>query len=295
MPRATSNGIEIEYETLGDPAGAPVLLIMGLGAQLVRWPQAFCQALVDAGHHVIRFDNRDVGLSSKMSGKVPLVRTALRAVVGLPSALPYTLHDMAEDARGLLDALSLPSAHVIGASMGGMIGQLLCALHPDRVRSFVSIMSSSGDLRLPGPSLDLRMRLLRRAPANDRAARVEHVADIFRRIGSPGFPIPMEDLRARSARELDRCDYPAGFRRQVAAIVGSPSRLALLSRIRAPTLIIHGAADPLVPVAAAHDLQRRISGAAIEIIDGMGHDLPPAILPRVTQRIVAHLRPVDRA
>lgn len=295
MPRAKSNGIEIEYETLGDPAGAPVLLIMGLGAQLVRWPQAFCQALVDAGHHVIRFDNRDVGLSSKMSGKVPLLRTALWTAVGLPVALPYTLYDMAEDARGLLDALSLPSAHVIGASMGGMIGQILCARHPDRVRSFVSIMSTSGDRRLPGPSLDLRLQLLRRAPANDRAARAAHVADIFRRIGSPGFPIPIEELRARSARELDRSDYPPGFLRQVAAIAGSPSRLALLAGIRAPTLIIHGAADPLVPVAAAHDLKRRIPGAAIEIIDGMGHDLPPAILPRVTERIVAHLRAFGRS
>lgn len=290
MPRAKSNGIEIEYETLGDPAGAPVLLIMGLGAQLVRWPEAFCQALVQAGHHVIRFDNRDVGLSSKMSGRAPILRTALRAAVGLPTDLPYTLYDMAEDARGLLDALNLPSAHVVGTSMGGMIGQLLCARHPDRVRSFVSIMSSSGDRSLPGPSLDLRLRLLRRAPANDRAARVEHVADLFRRIGSPGFPIPIEDLRARSARELDRCDYPAGFLRQVAAIAGSPSRLALLARIRAPTLIIHGAADPLVPVAAAHDLGRRISGAAIEIVDGMGHDMPPAILPRLTERILTHLQ-----
>ncbi|HNN95737.1 MAG TPA: alpha/beta hydrolase [Pseudomonadota bacterium] len=290
MPRAKSNGIEIEYETLGDPAGAPVLLIMGLGAQLVRWPEAFCQALVQAGHYVIRFDNRDVGLSSKMSGRAPILRSALLSAVGIPADLPYTLYDMAEDARGLLDALSVPTAHVIGASMGGMIGQLLCAQHPDRVRCFVSIMSSSGDRSLPGPRLDIRLRLLRRAPAKDRAARVEHVADLFRRIGSPGYPIPIEDLRARSARELDRCDYPAGFLRQVAAIVGSPSRLALLSRIRAPTLIIHGAADPLVPVAAAHDLGRRIPGAAVEIVDGMGHDMPPPILPRLTERILTHLR-----
>jgi proline iminopeptidase len=290
MPRARSNGIEIEYETLGDPAGVPVLLIMGLGAQLVRWPEAFCQALAQAGYHLIRFDNRDVGLSSKMSGRAPILRTALRAAVGLPTELPYTLYDMAEDARGLLDALHLPVAHVIGASMGGMIGQLLCARHPDRVRSFVSIMSSSGDRSLPGPSLDLRLRLLRRAPAKDRAARIEHIADLFRRIGSPGYPIPLADLRARSARELERCDYPPGFLRQVAAIAGSPSRLALLSRIRAPTLIIHGAADPLVPVAAAHDLGRRIPGAALEIVEGMGHDMPPAILPRLTARILDHLR-----
>lgn len=295
MPRVKSNGIEIEYETLGDPAGSPILLIMGLGAQLIRWPEAFCQALVEAGHYLIRFDNRDVGLSSKMSGRVPIVRTMLRAAVGLSTALPYTLYDMAEDTRGLLDALALPRAHVIGASMGGMIGQILCARHPDRVRGFVSIMSTSGDRSLPGPSLDLRLRLVRRAPAHDRVARAEHVADLFRRIGSPGFPIPIEDLRARSARELARSDYPPGFLRQVAAIVGSPSRVALLARIRAPTLIVHGAADPLVPVAAAHDLQRRIPGAALEIIDGMGHDLPPAILPRVTARIISHLRAIGQS
>ncbi len=290
MPKAHANGLQLEYERLGDPAAPPVLLIMGLAAQLTRWPDAFCQGLVAGGYQVIRYDNRDIGLSTKLSGRVPLLQTALLSAVGLPGRLPYTLDDMAADAVGLLDALALPSAHVIGASMGGMIGQLLAANHGSRVRRFVSIMSSSGSRWLPGPSLQLRLQLIKPFPRGDREARIRRTMDIFRQIGSPAYPREEADLRAHVVRDLERSDYVPGYLRQLAAIVGSKSRLPLLPSIKAPTLIVHGTADPLVPVAAAHDLQRRIPRAQLELIEGMGHDLPAAVLPRVLARILGHLR-----
>lgn len=290
MPQIAANGISLEYETLGDPAAPPVLLIMGLGAQLIRWPEAFCRGLTEAGYSVIRFDNRDVGLSSKLSGKVRLGQMALRATLGLPTAPPYTLDDMAGDALGLMDALQLPPAHVIGVSMGGMIGQLLAARHPQRVRSFVCVMSTSGSRKLPGPSLSLRLSLLKPFPRNDPGARIQRTMDILRRIGSATYPRDEAELRAQVTRELSRCDYPAGYLRQLAAIIGSPSRLPLLGQIKTPTLIVHGQDDPLVPVASAYDLQQRIAGAELEVLAGMGHELPKALLPRVIERIVAHLR-----
>lgn len=294
MPQIQANGISLEYETLGDPAAPPVLLIMGLGAQMIRWPEAFCHGLIEGGYRVVRFDNRDVGLSTKLSGKVRLGPMALRATLGLPAApphtLPYTLDDMAGDALGLMDALQLPPAHVIGVSMGGMIGQLLTARHPQRVRSFVCMMSTSGSRKLPGPSLSLQLSLLKPFPRNDPEARIRRTMDILRRIGSATYPRDEAELRAQVTRELTRCDYPAGYLRQLAAIVGSPSRLSLLEQIKTPTLIVHGKDDPLVPVASAYDLHARIPGADLELLAGMGHELPKALLPRVIERILAHLR-----
>lgn len=293
MPQIQANGIQIEYETLGDPAAPPVLLIMGLGAQLIRWPERFCQGLAAAGHHVIRFDNRDIGLSGKLpqGGRPPLARVGIQASLGLPMAPPpYTLYDMAEDAAALLTALGLPSAHVIGASMGGMIGQILAARRGDRVRSFVSIMSTSGSRDLPGPDWRIRLALVRPFPKNDREARIRRTMAVLRQIGSPAYPRDEFDLRAQVTRELDRSDHIPGYLRQLWAILASPSRLPLLPQIQVPTLVIHGADDPLVPVAAAADLQRRIPGAELSIIPGMGHELPPRILDQVTARIVEHLR-----
>ncbi len=290
MPQVAANGISLEYETLGDPAAPPVLLIMGLGAQLIRWPDAFCRGLTDGGYRVIRFDNRDVGLSTKLSGRVRLGPAALRATLGLPTAPPYTLDDMAGDTLGLLDALQLPQVHVIGVSMGGMIGQILTARHPERVRSFVSIMSTSGSRKLPGPSLGLSFALIKPFPRNDPEARIQRTMDILNRIGSAAYPRDAQELRAQVTREIARCDYPAGYLRQLAAIIGSPSRLSLLTQIKTPTLILHGKADPLVPVAAAYDLHQRIPGAELEVLADMGHELPKALMPRVIDRILAHLR-----
>ena len=289
MPQVTANGLQLEYESLGDREAPPVLLIMGLGAQLIRWPDAFCQGLLNGGYRVIRYDNRDVGLSSKLSGRAKLGQEAARALLGLPGRPPYTLFDMADDAVGLLDALSVPSAHVIGVSMGGMIGQILAARHAARVRQFVSIMSTSGSRSLPGPSLALRLQLLKPAPKNDLSARINHLMTVMRMIGSVTYPRNEEILRAQVTRELARSDHPAGFLRQLAAILGSPSRLPLLSSIKAPTLVIHGSDDPLIPVAAAHDLKRRIPNAELEILPGMGHELPAALCAQVITRILKHL------
>ena len=289
MPQLRANGIDLEYETSGDPQGTPVLFIMGLGAPLTRWPIDFLQPFVDAGYYVIRFDNRDVGLSTKMSEKAKLGRTALFSALGLPSHPPYSLYDMASDALGLLDGLSKKSAHLVGVSMGGMIAQILAAKHPERVRSLVSIMSNSGSRSVPGPSLSLRLELLRRSPFSDRNARILRTAQILKQIGSKTYPRDLTELRTLVEKEYERGVHLAGYFRQLAAIIGSESRLPLLAGLRVPTLILHGTEDPLVPEAAAHDLHRRIPSSQLEVIAGMGRDLPAPLLPRITRRIVAHL------
>jgi pimeloyl-ACP methyl ester carboxylesterase len=296
MAQIDANGIKLEVETTGDRGAPPVLLIMGLGAQLTRWPEPFHRGLADAGFFVIRYDNRDVGLSTRLEGasSPPLGRSALRAAVGLPVRAPYDLGDLTRDALGLLDALGLASAHVVGVSMGGMIAQMLAAQHGRRVRALVSIMSSSGSRRLPQPDWRLRLALLRRPNARgDRAKAIAATFAIYKRISSPGYPPDDTALRDQVARDVDRSYYPPGLRRQLLAIVASGSRTSMLGRITAPTLILHGADDPLVPVAAAHDLQRRIPGAELEVFPGMGHDLPRALVPAFTTRIAAHLRRAD--
>jgi pimeloyl-ACP methyl ester carboxylesterase len=292
MAQARANGINLEYETFGDRGAPPMVLVMGLGGQLVLWPDEFCRALADAGHYVVRFDNRDVGLSSKIEHPVRprLVRAALAAAVGLPLRAPYTLDDMAQDTVGLLDALELPRAHLVGVSMGGMIAQIVAARHAPRVSSLTLIMTTSGNPRLPGPRLDLRLRLLRPPAGFDRESLVRHSMQTWRLIGSPRFPLPEHELRAKVERSIDRSSYRHGLARQTLAIIASGSRVPLLRRIEAPTLVLHGADDPLVPVACAHDLADHIPGARLHVIPGMGHDLPPALLPRFTQLILGHAR-----
>jgi pimeloyl-ACP methyl ester carboxylesterase len=297
MPQLRANGINLEYETFGDRGAPPIVLIMGLGAQLVLWPDELCATLAAAGHYVVRFDNRDVGLSTKLEQprRVRLFRAALAARIGLPVRAPYTLDDMARDTVGLLDALELPRAHVVGASMGGMIGQIVAAKHPQRVDSLTLIMSSSGNPRLPRASLDLQLRLLRRPLAGDRETLVRYSMDLWRAISSPEYP-PAEDvLRAKVERSYDRSSYRHGLARQTLAIIASGSRVPLLRRIEAPTLVIHGADDPLVPVAAGHDLAQHIPGARLNIIPGMGHDLPAPLLPTFSQMILQHAREAEHA
>lgn len=290
MPQARANGINLEYETFGDKAAPPMVLIMGLGAQMVLWPDELCHALAAAGHYVIRFDNRDVGLSSKIEQhrQPRLAHAALAAMVGLRLKAPYTLDDMARDTVGLLDALALPHAHLVGASMGGMIAQIVAAKYPRRVASLALVMTTSGNPRLPGPRLDLRLRLIRRPPGSDREALIRHSMETWRLIGSPEFPPDEAALRGRIERAYDRSSYRHGLARQTLAILVSGSRVPLLKRIEAPTLIIHGQEDPLVPVAGAYDLARHIPGARLEIIRGMGHDLPHALLPTFTRLLVQH-------
>ena len=291
MPQVRANGINLEYETFGDASKPPILLIMGLGGQLLLWPEEFCHALANAGHYVIRFDNRDIGLSSKIEhAKRPrLIRAAIAKAVGLPVKAPYTLDDMARDTVGLLDALNLARVHVVGVSMGGMIGQIVAAKYPQRVDTLTLIMTTSGNPRLPQARVSLQLKLARR-PENDREAIINHSVNIFRLIGSPGYPPDETTLRAKSERSYERSSYRRGVGRQTLAIIASGSRVPLLKRIAAPTLIIHGQQDPLVPVAGAYDLMKHIPGARLEIIDGMGHDLPPALLPKFEQLILQHAR-----
>jgi pimeloyl-ACP methyl ester carboxylesterase len=294
MPQIHANGIHLEYETFGNPAHPPMLLIMGLGAQLLWWPEEFCRALAGAGHYVIRYDNRDVGLSSKIehAGRVRLMRAAVASTLRLPVRAPYTLDDMAHDALGLMDELGLGAAHVVGCSMGGMIAQILAARHPERIRTLALIMTTSGNPRLPGPSLKIRMRLVKRPAHLDRESLIRHSMETWRLIGSPQYPAEEHVLRDKVERSFDRCLYPQGLARQTLAILASGSRVPLLRRIQAPTTIIHGQEDPLVPVAAAHDLARHIPHAQLEIIPGMGHDLPPEPLRRIRELILAQARSV---
>jgi proline iminopeptidase len=293
MPTALANGITIAYETSGDPSGPPVLLVMGLGMQLISWPEEFVAGLEERGCYVIRYDNRDSGLSTKFDGAgVPnLPLSYLKNIVGWPLRPAYTLDDMADDACGLLDHLDVPQAHVIGVSMGGMIGQVFAARHARRTLGLTSIMSSSGRRGLPGPARAARKSLLTAAPAGGtREQLVTHMVDTFRVIGSPDFPMPEPELRARIGRTLDRSVCPAGVARQLVAIAANGDRSHLLKQIRKPTLVIHGASDPLVPVACGIDTASQIAGAALHIIEGMGHDLPPQLIGRLLALIEPHVQ-----
>jgi pimeloyl-ACP methyl ester carboxylesterase len=293
MPLVEANGLKLHYEATGDPGAPPVLLIMGLGTQLTRWPEPFHRALSDSGHYVIRFDNRDIGLSTHLDhlGLPSLPRALARATIGLPVHAPYLLSDMALDTVGLLDALGIASAHVVGVSMGGMIAQILAARHASRVRTLTSIMSTSGERSLPQPSWRLRMALIRRPTARrGRDVLIDQTVALLKRIASPGYPPDHKTLRDQVASDIDRAYHPVGVGRQLLAIVASGSRAPLLGQIRAPSLILHGAEDPLVPVGAAPDLHRRIRGARLEIFAGMGHDLPRALCGRLTGHILDHIR-----
>ena len=291
MSSLRCNGLDIEYESLGDPAAPAILLIMGLGMQLIAWPDGFCQRLVERGFRVIRFDNRDAGLSGRVAGgKRPnLAWAMLAARLRLPLRPPYTLADMAADAIGLMDGLGIAQAHVVGASMGGMIAQVLAAHSPRRVLSLTSIMSSSGNRRFSRPKGDA-MRALLSKPADPRNPEVviDHLVRVFGVIGSPAFPADPNELRQRVGRSVRRSYYPAGLARQLLAVIASGDRRRLLRTIVAPTLVVHGSADPLVPLDAGRDTARSIPGSALLVVDGMGHDLPPALYERLADAIAAH-------
>jgi proline iminopeptidase len=257
----------------------------------VAWPDAFCQGLVERGFRVIRFDNRDCGLSSKIRvRRQPNLVVAMTAAwLHLPVRAPYTLDAMAADAVGLLDALGIERAHVVGVSMGGMIAQVLAATFPARVLSLTSIMSSSGSRKVSQPRPDAKRALLSKPrDPGDPESVVDHLMRVFGVIGSPGFPMKPEELREQLARNVRRSYHPAGVTRQLIAIIASGDRRRLLRKVTAPTLVIHGAEDPLVPMEAGRDTARHIPGAKFLVIDGMGHDLPPALLPFLVDAIAAH-------
>jgi proline iminopeptidase len=290
MPTLTANGIRIAFDTAGDPKATPVLLVHGLGMQLTAWPDEFVEGLVELGFYVIRFDNRDCGLSSKFDrfGTPSLGLAWLKSKVGWPLRPPYRLDDMADDALGVLSALGVARAHVVGVSMGGMIAQILAARHPGRVLSLTSIMSSSGRRGLPGPSRAVRQAFARRPASADVDALVEQSVRLLQLIGSPAYPTPEKQLRRRVARSLRRNCCPAGVVRQMLAVTASGDRSGLLGTITVPTLVIHGAADPLVPLACGVDTAERVPGARLEVIEGMGHDLPAQLLERLIALIDAH-------
>jgi pimeloyl-ACP methyl ester carboxylesterase len=278
-----ANGIAIEVDDHGSPAGEPLLLIMGLGMQLVAWHEDFVALLVARGFRVIRFDNRDIGLSQGFdaAGVPSLGFDTIRFALGLHVKSAYTLADMAADSVGVLDALGIAGAHICGASMGGMIAQHIAARYPDRVKSQTLIMTTSGARHLPGPSLRVRGAMLAR-PKNPRdvASIVEHYVDLYGLIGSPAYPPEEDYLRRRLTMSVTRSYRPAGTARQMVAIAADGDRTRLLGTMRPPTHIIHGAADPLVLVPAGRDLAARIPGATLDVIDGMGHDLPRQLWPR---------------
>jgi pimeloyl-ACP methyl ester carboxylesterase len=292
MPQIQAKHIALEYELAGDPAKPCVLLIMGLGMQLIAWPPALVQSLVDAGFCVLRLDNRDIGLSQKMAApRVNLVWAAIKHRMGFKVNAPYVLRDMVDDTAALLDALGIAKVHVAGASMGGMIAQGLAAHYPDKVLSLTSIMSSSGARKLPQAKPHVSRALLSRPKdANDIAAVVAHGVGVFKLIGSPGFPTNAADLGARIEAGIKRSYHPAGVARQLLAIVASGDRSAELARISAPSLVLHGADDPLVPLAHGEDTARKIRGATLKVLPGMGHDLPPGVVSWVAQELVAHVR-----
>ena len=282
-----ANGLRIEVDDQGPEDGPVVLLIMGLGMPLIAWPQALVDLLVARGFRVLRFDNRDIGLSQgfDQAGIPPIAIAGLRHLLRLPGRSPYSLRDMAQDALGVLDALGVARAHVCGASMGGMIAQHVAASAPQRVASLTLMMTSSGARSLPQPSWALKGNLVSRPTDSGEEAAVEWVMQVLRTIGSPGYPASDESLHARARASVQRAWHPAGSARQLLAIVADGDRTPLLRRITAPTRIVHGMDDPLVPLACGKQLAQHIAGAQTDFIPGMGHDLPEALLDHFAQGI----------
>jgi pimeloyl-ACP methyl ester carboxylesterase len=283
MPRAQANGIELEYDTFGDSGRPAMLLIMGLGVQMLGWDERFCNMLAERGYHVIRFDNRDIGLSSKIEGGP--MPNPLELMAGNHSSASYTLDDMADDTAGLLDALGIDGAHVVGVSMGGMIGQTLACRHPERVRSLTSIMSSTGSRETGQPKPEVLAALITPVPG-DRAGYIDATTNMFKLIGSPAYPPDEDELRALIGASYDRSYYPAGFLRQLAAIAASGDRGQTICAIGTPTLVIHGEDDPLITLSGGEATAAAIPGSKLVKIPGMGHDLPPALWPRFVDEIV---------
>jgi pimeloyl-ACP methyl ester carboxylesterase len=286
MPRAATNGIELEYQTFGSEDDPPLLLVMGLGAQMISWDDDFCDALVGRGFFVIRFDNRDVGLSTKVEfGETDLLAAITAALSGEPSAAPYLLTDMASDAWGLLDALHIGRAHIVGASMGGMIAQTMAIQHPERVLSLTSIMSMTGEQPFGQPKPEVLPVLLETAPS-ERDANIAFNVEGSRVISSPEF-FDEDRARAKFERAYDRCYYPKGIGHQLLAILASGSRDEELRRLDIPALVLHGTADPLVTPSGGEHTAEVLRGSELILFEGMGHDLPAHYWSQIIDAICA--------
>lgn len=290
MPIAKANGIEIAYETFGDKRGRPLILIMGLGSQMVSWPDPFCQRLAAVGHFVVRFDNRDAGLSTRLeSAQVPQIGEILAArEQGLSLTPPYLLSDMAQDTVGLMDALQIDSAHICGLSMGGMIAQTIAIEHPERTRTLISMESTTGEAGLPPAAPEVAAALLQ-PPPMDREGFIRHMVEVFR-LFAGGSPFYAPDVQKElSARTYERGFYPAGFARQFAAIVASGGRKERLAAVKAPTLVIHGTNDTIFSVEHAQDTAAAIAGARLVLIEGLGHGTAyPRLWKQIVGEIAAH-------
>lgn len=287
MPNVESNGLRLEYETFGNPSDPPMVLIMGLGAQMIAWPLVFCEMLAEKGYHVVRFDNRDCGLSTHLhDAPKPDVAAILS---GDYSTASYRLSDFAADTAGLIDALGYPKVHVVGASMGGMIAQQFVIDHPDRVASLCSIMSTTGNPNVGQPTPEA-LALLTRPAANSRDEAIETGVASLKLIGSPDYPTADDVLRARVAEAYDRSYDPAGNLRQTASIVASGDRTEALRDVRVPTVVIHGTKDPLVNFSGGEATVAAIPGATFVPITGMGHDLPDQLFTTVVDAIVANAK-----
>jgi pimeloyl-ACP methyl ester carboxylesterase len=289
-------GVSLCYETFGDPADPAALLIMGLGTQMIGWHRDFCEELAGRGLHVVRFDNRDIGRSTHVNGRAPTIPQLLTRD---RRAATYTLADMAEDTAELMQRLELTPAHVIGASMGGMIAQTLAARHPHKLRSLVSIMSNTGSRWSGQPSLRIyplflqRIPLGRHASSQERDTFIEAADRVFGAIGSTGIERDPSEIRELAGMSYDRDHDPAGTGRQLAAIIASGNRTSELRGITVPTLVIHGTADPLVSPSGGEATARAIPGARFMSIEGMGHDLPRAVWPRLIDAIAGHAEQAD--
>ena len=285
-----ANGVRLAYDDFGNANDPAILLIMGMATQMTAWPLSFCRGLADRGFYVVRYDNRDVGLSEKMlTARIPsTLDMMLKAGINRPLKVSYKLDDMATDALELMNALNLNQAHVVGVSMGGMIGQVLAAKHSSRVCSLTSIMSSSGAPNLPRASKKVTRALLKRYLGLVKPGLKSTIA-FQRLIGSPGFPQSDDELNEKVRAAFQRSFYPPGFARHMAAIMASGSRVELLKAIKTPSLVIHGRDDVLVPLACGVDTARQIPNAALKIIDGMGHNLPESLVPILTDLVADHV------
>ena len=294
--RANNIQIEVEDSAPGATHLPVVLLIMGLGLQLIAWPPELVRELMNAGFRVIRFDNRDSGLSEKFTnlGVPNLIWQGLKYKFGLTIKPPYSVHDMALDAIGVLDALQIDKAHIAGMSMGGMVAQRVALLVPQRALSLTSIMSSSGARGLPAALPAVTRQLLSRPAGKGKQAAIEHSVKLFKAIGSPGFPVDDAFLRERVILAAERSFNPPGIARQMVAIIADSTRAAALSKVAVPTLVLHGKADPLVPFACGQDTAQRIPGARLVPIDGMGHDLPPGVVEHLLVHLVPHFKAANQ-
>jgi pimeloyl-ACP methyl ester carboxylesterase len=296
MPRLRANGIDIEYESAGPENGPTILLIMGLAGQLTQWPQDMVDRLVAGGYRVVRFDNRDIGLTDKNPQKpasLPLQMLAKRLRFKRKFS-SYTLHDMARDTVCVLDGLGIAKAHIVGVSMGGMIGQVVASTYPDRVETFTAIMTTTNDPKLPRARSEIGKAIISGKRPQNREEAILRSLSVWDMIGTKDSGAAPEDVRARVEAAFDRSSDPAGVRRQISAIIETGDLTEYTRKIKAPTLVLHGSADPLVPIQCGQAVARNIKGSRMHVLNGMGHDLPPKFVPEICDQILAHTQPAPK-